>query len=113
MNQLASGLRAWALQRITALYLGGFTLYLLWLFLFNPPADHAAWRALVTGPVSSLAWMLAFLALILHAWVGLRDILIDYLHPPLLRIAGLLLVGLFLTVCAFWALRLLILVQVT
>jgi len=112
MNQLASGLRGWALQRVSALYLGGFTLYLLWLFLFNAPTDVAAWRAQVSGPISSLAWMLAFLALILHAWVGLRDILIDYLHPPIPRITGLLLAGLFLIVCSLWALRLLILVPV-
>lgn len=104
MSRHASGLRAWYLQRISGLYLGGLTLYLLGLFILAPPADHAAWRALVAQPLMQVALLLGFAALLLHAWVGFRDVVIDYVHPTALRIGLLTLTAIGLLGCGFWAL---------
>jgi succinate dehydrogenase / fumarate reductase membrane anchor subunit len=94
---------AWLIQRATALYLAGFTLYLTVQFALAPVSDYAAWRAYFAAGGVRLAWALLFLSLLAHAWVGMRSIYMDYLHPLWLRLlasaataAGLLALG-------FWA----------
>jgi len=49
------------------------------------------------------ALLLFVVALLLHAWVGMRDILIDYVQPVALRVGLLAAVGLGLVACALWA----------
>lgn len=105
MSRNASGLRAWALQRISAVYLGLFTLVLILHFLFNPPADHAAWRDWVTQPWVSVGLFLYIGSLLLHAWVGIRDVLIDYVHPIAIRVTLLSLFGFMFLGSGLWALQ--------
>jgi succinate dehydrogenase / fumarate reductase membrane anchor subunit len=103
MSRTATGFRAWMVQRATAIYLGLFFVYLIAHWLVAPPADYAAWHAWVGHPVMSTALLIFVLALLLHAWVGMRDILIDYVQPTGLRVGLLAVVGLGLVACALWA----------
>jgi succinate dehydrogenase / fumarate reductase membrane anchor subunit len=99
------GLRTWMLQRLSALYLTAYTIYLLLHFARQAPTDYQAWQAWVATPAVGISAALFFLALLLHAWVGLRDILMDYVHSLALRLSltALLLLG--LSACGLWALR--------
>ena len=104
MSWRASGLKAWAWQRLTAVYL---TLYLLVGIIcigINAPFDHAGWRAAFASPAVNLSTALALACLLIHAWVGVRDIVLDYLHPPLLRFPALGATALALMAMALWAL---------
>jgi succinate dehydrogenase / fumarate reductase membrane anchor subunit len=112
MSRRASGLRAWFLQRATATYLILFTLYALQHLIFSVPADHAAWREWVAQPTVSLGLLLFFASLLLHAWVGIRDVVIDYIHPITIRITVLTVIGFMLVGCAAWALEIIILAQI-
>jgi succinate dehydrogenase / fumarate reductase membrane anchor subunit len=103
MSRTATGLRAWVVQRATAVYLGLFLIYLLAHWLVAPPPDYAAWRAWIGHPLMGTAFLLFVVALLLHAWVGMRDILIDYVQPTALRIGLLAAVGLGLAGCGLWA----------
>lgn len=110
MSRQASGLKAWVVQRITAIYLAAFSIYLLFFFVFSPPADHLAWRTWVAQPWVSLGLLLLVPVLLAHAWVGLRDILIDYAKPLALRV-GLLSIAAFVFLASgLWAMRAIILV---
>lgn len=103
MKAYFSGFRAWLLQRLTALYLLGFIIYFAARSLIAPPGSYEAWRAwiLATGP--RVATLLFFLALALHAWVGLRDVVIDYAKPFALRLAALAAVAGGLAATLAWA----------
>ncbi len=107
MSWQASGLRAWLLQRATSVYIAGFLVYLLVHFAVAPPRSYVEWRDWLAQPAVSLATALFFLMLVLHAWVGLRDIVMDYVHPLGLRLAALAGVALALAACGLWALRVL------
>jgi succinate dehydrogenase / fumarate reductase, membrane anchor subunit len=107
MNGPLSGLRAWLVQRLSAVYLMGFSVYLLVHFICCPPVDHAAWLAWLNTPLVSMAWALFFVALLIHAWVGIRDVILDYVHPLLLRLSALGAVGMALIGTGFWLLRIL------
>ena len=107
MRLHGQGLRAWILQRLSALYLAGFTLYLLFAFVFDTPAGYEEWRAWIAAPIFSLAVALFFAALLLHALVGLRDVVMDYVHPPVLRFTLHTMIGVLTFVLGIWALRVL------
>lgn len=111
MSRTATGLRAWVVQRASAVYLGLFFLYVLVHWIVSPPADYAAWRAWIGHPVMGTALLVFVAAVLLHAWVGMRDILIDYVQPTALRIGLLAAVGLGLIACGFWALVVLLLAR--
>lgn len=103
MSRTASGLRAWVAQRVSAIYLALFFVYLIVQWLVAPPGDYAAWRAWIGHPVMSVATLLFVAALLLHAWVGLRDILIDYVQPTAVRVSLLAAMALGLIACGLWA----------
>jgi succinate dehydrogenase / fumarate reductase membrane anchor subunit len=105
MSRQASGLRAWVLQRVTAVFLLLFLPYLLLTFASDPPADHAAWAGWVGRPSVSIALMLFVASLLLHAWVGVRDAVIDYVHPIAARVTVLALFAFGLVACGLWALK--------
>ncbi|HHH36696.1 MAG TPA: succinate dehydrogenase, hydrophobic membrane anchor protein [Gammaproteobacteria bacterium] len=102
MSRRAAGLRAWLLQRISAVYLA---LYVVYFLLASPAAGGAAaWRAWLGSPWPLLAMALFFLALSIHAWVGVRDVIIDYVHPAGLRLLLLCGLGVVLLGSLLWAL---------
>jgi len=111
MSRRASGLRAWFLQRASALYLMLFILYVLQHLVFHAPADFAAWQGWVVHPMVSLGLLLFFASLLLHAWVGIRDVIIDYVHPTAIRVSLLTLIGFVLVGCGLWVLQIIILAQ--
>jgi len=108
----AAGLKAWVYQRITAVYLGGFLLYMVGFFIISPPSSYEMWRSWVAQPHVSMALQLFFISLLLHAWVGIRNILIDYVHPFELRFVLLTLTGLGLLACGVWSLQVVILAHI-
>ena len=69
MSRQASGLRVWAVQRIRAVYLGLYFIYLIGLFLLAPPASYEAWQGWVSHPVAGVSLLLFFVSLLIHAWV--------------------------------------------
>ena len=88
--RLFDGQRAWVVQRISALLL----LVLAVLALpFASPLDFSAWRAFAGGVLGGPLIALLFGALCAHAWVGLRDIVLDYIQPRGLRLAVLSLIA--------------------
>lgn len=108
MSRPTHGLRDWLLQRLTAIYLGGFLVYLLVHFLLQPQHSFQQWHDWVTHPVMVIAIALFILAVLIHGWVGMRDVVLDYVHAISLRLTILSLIGLTLISCGLWALRVLI-----
>jgi succinate dehydrogenase / fumarate reductase membrane anchor subunit len=112
VSRRASGLKAWAVQRFTSVYLALFGVYLLLQFLFWPPADYAAWRGWVSQSWINLGLMLFVPALLAHAWVGTRDVLLDYVKPTGTRVGLLALVAFVFVASGLWALQALILARI-
>ena len=87
-----TGTGNWLLQRATALLLAlalpGLTGY----FLMALPVGFAGWQALFAPLWLRVLIPLTGIALALHAWVGMRDLFMDYVHPIGLRLALNLLV---------------------
>ena len=108
MSRPAHGLRDWLLQRLTAIYLGLFLIYLLVHFLLQPQHTFQQWHNWVTQPFMVIATALFILAVLIHGWVGMRDVVLDYAHAISLRLTILSLIGLTLVGSGVWALRVLL-----
>lgn len=102
MSWRAQGMRTWLLQRLTAVYMLlfgiGFAIY-----IFNQPvSDHVSWRHLFVHPFANISSGLFFFSILYHAWVGIRDILIDYIKRPVLRFSAWALLTVFLVIMGIW-----------
>lgn len=111
MSRHLSGLRAWLWQRLSAVYMSVYLLLLLAYFLVNPPSDYQDWHDTLAKPWVALVTMLFFVALLMHAWVGIRDVIIDYVRWPALRLFKLSLTAMALMACGLWVLKLLLTVM--
>jgi succinate dehydrogenase / fumarate reductase membrane anchor subunit len=93
VRQLGSardGLSEWRLQRLTAIALIPLGLYFVASVLWLAKSDHATAAAWLASPVTALLMMLFVLAGLAHALVGLRSVVLDYVHTR----AGLVAAGL-------------------
>ena len=81
------GVGGWLLQRLTAVVMAIYTAGLAVCLLWHAPGSHAEWQAIFAGTFARLATMLFLAALLYHAWIGMRDILMDYVKPMGLRLA--------------------------
>jgi succinate dehydrogenase / fumarate reductase membrane anchor subunit len=103
VSRRASGLKAWFLQRATAVYLGLFGIYLALYFMLAAPASHAELVAWAASPWVALGLLLFIPILLAHAWVGIRDVLMDYMKPIVLRATAMTLVGFVFLASGLWA----------
>lgn len=81
-----TGTGTWLLQRATAVLLAIVLPVLLWRVVMALPVDYPAWRAIFEPVWVRVSVLLAAAALALHAWVGMRDILMDYVGSTALRL---------------------------
>jgi len=93
------GTGMWLLQRATAVLMALTVPLLAWQIIVALPLDYAAWRALFAPLWIRLVVLIFTVALALHAWVGMRDILMDYVRPLGLRLALYLIVIVTLAAC--------------
>lgn len=102
MSWRAQGMRTWLMQRLTAVYMLLYLLGLAYLLSRQMPLDYARWRDLFVHPFTNIATGLFFYALLYHAWVGIRDILIDYVRWSPLRFLLWVLITLALVGLGIW-----------
>lgn len=107
MKRVVSGLRAWLVQRVSAVYMLAFIVFVLTHFLLDPPPSYVAWHDWMMSPAINITSSIFFVALLLHAWVGLRDVIIDYIHPVAVRVTTLALLGVGLAAMGAWVGRIL------
>lgn len=99
------------MQRVSALYMLLFVLFLLLSFALQPAHDFSQRHAWMAQPGMSIAFFVFFAALLGHMWVGLRDVLLDYAKRASLRRGLLGAVVLGLLGLAIWLLWILLRLQ--
>jgi len=112
MSRYASGMRAWIFQGLSAIYLLFFFPAMLWHFLTDAPVSHAALKSWIAEPLTGLFILLGLFSLLLHAWIGIRDILIDYIKPFGLRLSLLTLTAVGLIASGLWGLQIVLLTNI-
>lgn len=105
------GLGDWLAQRLTAVVLAVYTLifvvYLVVVIRANGSLGYNEWAGMFVPLWMKVLTLIAFLALLYHAWIGMRDVWMDYVRPTGLRLGLLLLTILWLIYCAIFAVQIL------
>jgi succinate dehydrogenase / fumarate reductase membrane anchor subunit len=101
------GLRDWLAQRVTAVVMAVYSVVLLVMLLRMPVFDYPNWKILWGTPWLRFATLLFLLSLFVHAWIGMRNIFMDYIKPTWLRLMLHALVILALVAYGAWAVQIL------
>ncbi|UVW27682.1 succinate dehydrogenase, hydrophobic membrane anchor protein [Massilia sp. H6] len=101
------GVKDWLAQRVTAIVMAVYTIVLLVSFLTAQDFSYEGWAGLFAKQWFKLFSLVTFLGLFYHAWVGIRDIWMDYVKSAGLRLLLQLLTIFFLLACAAWTVQIL------
>ncbi|UTM58260.1 succinate dehydrogenase, hydrophobic membrane anchor protein [Photobacterium sp. CCB-ST2H9] len=85
-----NGVHDFILVRATAIILTLYTIYMVCFFAFGPELNYETWTAFFSQLSTKVFTMLALVSVLIHGWIGMWQVLTDYIKPALLR-AGLLL----------------------
>lgn len=101
------GLKDWLAQRITAIVMAVYSIVLAASLLFCSEVTLDGWRTLLSGTCMQVFTFLFILSLAYHAWVGVRDIWMDYIKCTALRLTLHVVTLLALLGYAGWAIQIL------
>ncbi|KFC76178.1 MULTISPECIES: succinate dehydrogenase, hydrophobic membrane anchor protein [Massilia] len=101
------GVKDWLAQRVTAIVMAVFTVVLLVSFLTGQNFTYEGWAGLFARQWFKLFALVTFLGLFYHAWVGIRDIWMDYIKSAGLRLFLMLATIFWLLACAAWTVQIL------
>jgi len=101
------GLRDWLIQRITAVMMAAYSVALAAYLLLQPHVGYDVWTGLFSGQPMRTFTLLFLLSVFYHAWIGIRDIVMDYVKPASMRLVIHTLVILVLLLYVIWAVQIL------
>lgn len=101
------GLRDWLIQRISALVMAVYALALAGWLLWQPNPGYDAWTSLFSSGWVRSVTLLVLISLYYHAWIGVRDVAMDYVKPAGIRLAIHVLAILALILYSIWSVQIL------
>jgi succinate dehydrogenase / fumarate reductase membrane anchor subunit len=101
------GLRDWLVQRVTAVVMALTTIVIVYGIWSALPLTYGVWKSLFAVWWMWLSVSLFSLSVMLHAWIGVRDILMDYVKPTGIRLTLEVLFFLTLVYYTIWTMRIL------
>ncbi len=101
------GLKDWVIQRATAIIMALYTVIFFVVVLAVGPNSFDSWRGIFANGFMKFASFLFFLSLFYHAWVGVRDIWMDYIKPAGLRLLLMIATAAVLVGYTGWAVQIL------
>jgi succinate dehydrogenase / fumarate reductase membrane anchor subunit len=102
------GLRDWLSQRVTALVMALFTIVVLAQLIFSKGAvGYDLWAGIFAAQWMKVLTVAVIVALAWHAWVGVRNIFMDYVKPVGLRLLLQVATIVWLIGCTGWGIQVL------
>jgi len=101
------GLRDWLAQRVTAVLMALFTVVLVAQLLFGAKLGYERWAAIFSAQWMKALTFVVIVSLLYHAWVGMRDVWMDYVKPVGIKLALQVFTLAWLMACAGWAVQVL------
>ncbi len=97
------GLKDWLAQRVTAVILATYSLLLVGFVLLTKEMSYEVWSGFFAAGWVKVLTLITLLALMYHAWIGVRDIYMDYIKPTAIRLTLEVVTILALVGHFFWA----------
>lgn len=106
------GLRPWIIQRVSAVFIALFVVYFFALILVNKPHNYSDWISWIGTPYNNIAIGLFLIAVLWHAWIGVRDIVLDYVPNVVGRLIVLTVVACVVLGSGLWGFKALFMVAI-
>ena len=97
------GWKDWLSQRVTAVIMLLFSIVIIGFFMLKGGVTFADWKELFRSQLFRILALMFLLSVYYHAWIGIKDVLMDYIKPAGLRIGLQVAVLLFLLGCTIWS----------
>ncbi len=101
------GMRQWLTQRLSALVLGGYILLFIGLIMLKQPTDFAKWVYFFQPVWWRILTFIFFANLLMHAWLGVGNVLKDYIFNLQLRIYVQMIVEVAIAIELVWMVKIL------
>ncbi len=94
---------SWLVQRATAVLMVLFILLVVLQWVFSTgDMVYDRWAGIFDNTGMKILTLLAGIAIVAHTWVGMRDIFIDYVKNPTIRVYCYIFTWTWLIACAGW-----------
>ena len=97
------GWKDWLAQRVTAVIMLLFSIVIIGFFMLKGSVAYADWKELFRSQLFRILALLFQLSVYYHAWIGIKDVLMDYIKPAGLKVGLQVAVLLFLFGCTIWS----------
>jgi succinate dehydrogenase / fumarate reductase membrane anchor subunit len=79
-----SGLYDWMVQRVTAIVMAAYVVFLVGFILYSPVVGYEQWQELYSSLCMRVFSLITLLSVLSHAWIGLWAVLTDYITERLM-----------------------------
>ena len=83
-----NGVHDFILIRATALIMAAYSIFMLGFFICNPEVTFELWQGLFANLAMKVFTILTIIAVLFHAWIGIWQVLTDYVKN--IKVRGLL-----------------------
>lgn len=101
------GVKDWLVQRVTAVLMTVYLIALVGVLFVVAPQDYAAWKGIFNHQWMRIATFVFFMCMFWHAWIGMRNILMDYVHLTAIRLTAQILVVIAVLFYLVWTVEIL------
>lgn len=81
-----NGLHDWVLLRASAIIITLYVLYLISFVAFTSEMTYAVWFGFFAAKTTKVFTTLALFSVLAHAWIGMWQVLTDYIKPTGIRL---------------------------
>ncbi|MEW5249587.1 succinate dehydrogenase, hydrophobic membrane anchor protein [Microbulbifer sp. 2201CG32-9] len=109
-----SGTFDWLYQRVTAVVLVAYTLFIVGFIALSDGFGYGSWSALFSQLWMRIFSLVALISTVVHAWIGLWSVLTDYItnrmlgpKATVLRVLAQMLLGAVAVIYVVWGIEIL------
>ncbi|QCR36741.1 succinate dehydrogenase membrane anchor subunit [Nissabacter sp. SGAir0207] len=81
-----NGVHDWLLIRASSIVITLYIIYIVGFFLIAPPLTYAVWHDFFASSTTKVFTLLTLLSTLVHTWIGMWQVLTDYIKPLALRL---------------------------
>ncbi|OIV47248.1 succinate dehydrogenase, hydrophobic membrane anchor protein [Sodalis sp. TME1] len=81
-----NGVHEWLLVRASAIVICLYIIYLLGFILIADTLTYDVWRGFFATPMTKVFTLLTLFSILVHTWIGMWQVLTDYIKPLALRL---------------------------
>lgn len=102
-----SGLYDWMIQRVTAVVLAAYTVFMIGYLAFGAELTYDMWVGLFEGTAMRIFTLLALLSFAAHVWIGMWSVSTDYIKSTGMRFVFQSATGLLTFIYVVWGIQIL------